>query len=310
MSVSATASHRQAAGSPEGSQPDEAAAGSSSQASSRECGLGTGGSLRLPRKSNATAQPLSDAGPDGSKGQLPPIPPQQQQVPQPPRTKRAPRGRVRSAHQLHKPDEAGSSSQARAHSASVKSVWQQGPEAPLRHQQQQQQRQQQQQQQASGPGFRKLGDGQGLAGSLKEQQLEQCRQRWKQQLQRLQQLQPAVSGSSGSWKQRQVAAAVRRLPSTVVEPGTVLEEEIVEDDACLTDIVCTSACGRQLVIEVDGPQHYRYPDQAPTGSTMYRNRALKARDYVLVVIRVSDWDKCSQALREQQLTDWIQQALQ
>lgn len=100
--VNSTASHRQAAGSPEGSQPDEAAAGSSSQASSRECGLGTGGSLRLPRKSNANAQPLSDAGPDGSKGQLPPIPPQQQQVPQPPRTKRAPRGRVRSAHQLHK----------------------------------------------------------------------------------------------------------------------------------------------------------------------------------------------------------------
>lgn len=121
----------------------------------------------------------------------------------------------------------------------------------------------------------KLGDGQGLAGSLKEQQLEQCRQRWKQQLQRLQQLQPAVSGSRGSWTQRQVAAAVRRLPSTVVEPGTVLEEEIVEDDACLTDIVCTSACGRQLVIEVDGPQHYRYPDQAPTGSTMYRNRCVK-----------------------------------
>ncbi|WIA17221.1 hypothetical protein OEZ85_014100 [Tetradesmus obliquus] len=75
-------------------------------------------------------------------------------------------------------------------------------------------------------------------------------------------------------------------------------------------MVFTSACGRQVVIEVDGPQHYRYPDQQPTGRTLYRNRALAARGYVLVVVKASDWDQCPEHLRQQQLAAWIQQALQ
>jgi hypothetical protein len=39
---------------------------------------------------------------------------------------------------------------------------------------------------------------------------------------------------------------------------------------------------RQVVIEVDGPWHFRRPDQALTGTTRFRNRALAARGLVVV----------------------------
>jgi hypothetical protein len=39
---------------------------------------------------------------------------------------------------------------------------------------------------------------------------------------------------------------------------------------------------RQVVIEVDGPWHFRRPDQALTGTTRFRNRALAARGCVVV----------------------------
>lgn len=42
--------------------------------------------------------------------------------------------------------------------------------------------------------------------------------------------------------------------------------------------------GQPLVLEVDGPHHYRRPDNAMTGTTRYRNRALAARGYTVVTI--------------------------
>jgi hypothetical protein len=39
---------------------------------------------------------------------------------------------------------------------------------------------------------------------------------------------------------------------------------------------------QQLVIEEDGPWHFRRPDQALTGTTRFRNRALAARGCVVV----------------------------
>lgn len=42
--------------------------------------------------------------------------------------------------------------------------------------------------------------------------------------------------------------------------------------------------GQPLVLEVDGPYHYRRPDNAMTGTTRYRNRALAARGYTVVTI--------------------------
>jgi hypothetical protein len=39
---------------------------------------------------------------------------------------------------------------------------------------------------------------------------------------------------------------------------------------------------RQVVIEVDGPWHFRRPDGALTGTTRFRNRALAARGCVVV----------------------------
>lgn len=46
------------------------------------------------------------------------------------------------------------------------------------------------------------------------------------------------------------------------------------------------------------------------GRPLYRRRALAARGYVLVIIKASDWHSCPQQQKQQQLEDWIQQALQ
>jgi hypothetical protein len=79
--------------------------------------------------------------------------------------------------------------------------------------------------------------------------------------------------------------------------GTELHDQ--HDSSRIIDIV-TRYKGHLLAVEVDGPTHFTWPGQRPTGITLARNRALGRRGYRVVCVPLNPgWDQ-QRGLREQQ----------
>jgi hypothetical protein len=132
-----------------------------------------------------------------------------------------------------------------------------------------------------------LATGQGLQGSLTEQQLQQCRVAWDASLQQQARLPP-------SQFQRSVFAAVQRLPiawqqQPQMEQLSMSTDGVTHDGAFLLDIAGRTAEGVLVAVEADGPTHFRQPDGGLNGPTQYRNRALAVRGYRLVSASWFDW---------------------
>ncbi|KAF8055279.1 HTATIP2 [Scenedesmus sp. PABB004] len=136
----------------------------------------------------------------------------------------------------------------------------------------------------------------GLAGALAPQQLEACRTAWAASLAARQEQQPT------SQLQREVFAALQRLPLEWAVPPA-MEQLAAPDGACLVDIAATTAGGARLAVEADGPVHFRTPDAAQTGDTLFRNRALAARGYSLVVVPWFEWAELRGAAERQR---WLE----
>jgi hypothetical protein len=134
-----------------------------------------------------------------------------------------------------------------------------------------------------------LAGGQGLHGSLTQQQLQQCRAAWDQDLQR-------TAKKKHTNFQCSVFAAVQRLPiawqqSPQMEQLSVGRDSVTPDGALLIDIAGRTADGVLVAVEADGPWHFRQPDGVLMGTTQYRNRALALRGYRLVSVPESQWSK-------------------
>jgi hypothetical protein len=107
-----------------------------------------------------------------------------------------------------------------------------------------------------------------------------------------------------------VFAAVQLLPAGMWQQQPQLEQPS-KDGAFSVDITATTAAGVQLAIEVDGPSHFIQPGNTLTGVTLFRNRALAARGYVVVIIPHWEWDALQDAEQKQQyLLAKLQPALQ
>jgi hypothetical protein len=132
-----------------------------------------------------------------------------------------------------------------------------------------------------------LSTGQGLQGSLTEQQLQQCRVAWDADLQKKARQPPAQF-------QRSLFAAVQRLPIAWQQPPrmeqpSMSRDGVTPDGALLLDIAGRTAAGVLVAVEADGPTHFRQPDGGLNGPTQYRNRALAVRGYRLVSVPWFDW---------------------
>jgi hypothetical protein len=145
--------------------------------------------------------------------------------------------------------------------------------------------------------------GQGLLGVLSQQQLQQCKDSWEQQLTN------STTATKASNLHKSVFAAVVALPACTWQHTPVLEQ-CTADGALSIDIAATTMSGVRLAIEVDGPSHFVQPKRTYDGPTLFRNRALAARGYVLVSIPYWEWDKLRGAAQKQQqyLLDKLQAA--
>lgn len=123
------------------------------------------------------------------------------------------------------------------------------------------------------------GQQEGLSGRLTTPQLSQCMLEWQKQAQvtRVSSLQETVfhaaqTGLGDEW--------------------TVQLEVLTYDGVHSIDMLATyRQDGTQVAIEVDGHEsHHRLPDHAPTGKTRFRNMALIARGYLLVVVHPLEWN--------------------
>jgi hypothetical protein len=110
--------------------------------------------------------------------------------------------------------------------------------------------------------------------------------------------------------QQSVFAEVQRLPAGTWQQQPQLEQRS-KDRAFSIDITATTAAGVELAIEVDGPTHFIHPGNTLEGGTLFRNRALAARGYVVVSIPYWEWNALRGAEKKQQyLLDKLQPALQ
>jgi hypothetical protein len=75
---------------------------------------------------------------------------------------------------------------------------------------------------------------------------------------------------------------------------------VTPDGALLLDIAGRTAAGVLVAVEADGPTHFRQPDGALTGPTLYRNRALAVRGYSLVSVPGHAWAKLQNDAQRQQ----------
>jgi hypothetical protein len=79
-----------------------------------------------------------------------------------------------------------------------------------------------------------------------------------------------------------------------------LEQRDKHDASRSIDIVARYK-GQLLALEVDGPQHFTWPGQRPTGDTLERNRALERRGYRVVSVPVNPgWDQQRRQQQQQQ----------
>jgi hypothetical protein len=135
--------------------------------------------------------------------------------------------------------------------------------------------------------------GQGLLGVLSQQQLQQCQDSWEQSLAH------ATTAAKASDLHRSVFAAVTALPAGTWQHTPVLEQRTA-DGALSIDIAATTVSGVRLAIEVDRPSHFVQPKGSYDGSTLFRNRALATRGYVVVSIQYWEWVKLRDGAQKQQ----------
>eukprot|EP00879_Flechtneria_rotunda_P017924 GHRR01018786.1.p1 GENE.GHRR01018786.1~~GHRR01018786.1.p1 ORF type:complete len:598 (+),score=167.33 GHRR01018786.1:344-2137(+) len=136
------------------------------------------------------------------------------------------------------------------------------------------------------------GTGQALLGDLSHQQLEDCRTAWFELL-------ATITQASGM--QASVFSAAKQVPGL----KDLALETRTADGLFSLDIAATTESGQQLAIEVDGPWHYRQPDRQPTGSTLWRNRALAVRGYTVVAVPWWEWMSLDKAAMQQKV-DYLQ----
>jgi hypothetical protein len=127
-----------------------------------------------------------------------------------------------------------------------------------------------------------LAGGQGLQGSLTEQQLQQCNAAWQQQMQ-------DTLTQAPTQFQHSVFAAVQRLPvawqqQPQMEQLSAGRDGVTPDGALLLDIAGRTAAGVLVAVEADGRTHFRRPDGGLTGPTQYRNKAL--------AVGATGWSAC------------------
>jgi hypothetical protein len=145
--------------------------------------------------------------------------------------------------------------------------------------------------------------GQGLSGVLSQQQVEQCRAGW---------LQVQAVGVRAKLSDLQLAVfdAVRQLPSALWQQPAAAEQ-FTADGLFSIDVAATTALGVKVAIEVDGPSHFMQPGISLEGGTMFRNRALAVRGYVVISIPYWEWNQLRGAEQKQQyLLAKLQLALQ
>jgi hypothetical protein len=143
-----------------------------------------------------------------------------------------------------------------------------------------------------------LAGGQGLQGSLTEQQLQQCRAAWEQALQ-------GTSRQKATDFQQSVFAAVQLLSITwqqqpQVEQLSVGSNCVTADGALVIDIAGRTADGVLVAVEADGPWHFRQPDGGLMGTTQYRNMVLAVRGYRVVSVPYYEWAKLRGQEQQQQ----------
>jgi hypothetical protein len=144
--------------------------------------------------------------------------------------------------------------------------------------------------------------GQGLAGVLTQQQLEQGRANREEQLKARSQQQP-------SRLQHSVYNALLQLPADTWQRQPQSEQPTA-DSVCLVDIVAVTASGLMVAIEVDGPDHFVQPGNTLSGPTLFRNRALAARGYAVICIPYREWSALRTPEQKQQYLQAKLQAVQ
>jgi hypothetical protein len=133
--------------------------------------------------------------------------------------------------------------------------------------------------------------GQGLLLVLSQQQLDECRQAWQDQV-------ATNAAAKPSPMQQQVFKAIQQLLSGWQVPPQ--EEVLTEDKNFSIDITAVTAAGVKLALEVDGPTHFVNPGNRVNGRTQYRNRALVARGHTVVSIPGWKWWQLKGAEQQQQ----------
>ena len=123
----------------------------------------------------------------------------------------------------------------------------------------------------------------GLSSSLSQLQLQQCKEEWEA-------AQAATAVASKASPAHQAAFAAAKEVKVLQQAQLQLEARTA-DGLISIDILATTAGGVRIAIEVDGHfSHFRRPDLQPTGTTLWRDRALAARGYVVVSVPYWEWD--------------------
>jgi hypothetical protein len=94
------------------------------------------------------------------------------------------------------------------------------------------------------------------------------------------------AAATPSLLQQEVFAAMGKLPGWQFPP----QQEVPTDDHNFSiDILAVTTAGVRLAVEVDGPSHFVSPGNRVNGPTRYRQRALKARGYIVISIPGWEW---------------------
>lgn len=120
------------------------------------------------------------------------------------------------------------------------------------------------------------------SAGFSRQHIEECERAWVHVVGHM---------STVSHLQHSVYEAVLQIP----ELQDVRLEVTTADKLWSMDIAAVTAQGHKLAVEVDGPHHHRRPDGRANGSTVFRNKALMYRGYVVVEVPWMEWNALGSA---------------
>ena len=92
-----------------------------------------------------------------------------------------------------------------------------------------------------------------------------------------------AGAASPSSLQRKVAAALADLDLCVAE-------DVMTAEGYSIDVVVTTADGRKVGVEVDGPWHFVGTSRTPNGATLLKRRQLRAAGWALLPVPYWEWD--------------------